>query len=174
VNSDWKTKVGSGTSPNWPVGAGGKGSEGVAGLVKQTPGSVGYFELAYSQQNNISAATMQNHDGQFVAPTTQGASAAAAGQATTGFPPDLRAIITDPPGAQSYPITGFSWDVVYQNQTEAAAGKSLASLLWWQVHAGQSYANDLSYAPLPDTVVKLDEAKIKLMQSGGTPLITAP
>jgi phosphate transport system substrate-binding protein len=173
VNSDWKTKVGSGTSPNWPTGAGGKGSEGVAGLVKQTPGGIGYFELSYSQQNNITVATLQNHDGQYVDPSTQGASAAAAGQAST-IPNDLRAIITDPPGAQSYPITGFSWVVVYQAQTDPAAGKSLTYLLWWMVHAGQSYANDLAYAPLPDAIVKLDEAKIKLMTSNGSPVITAP
>ena len=171
VNADWKSKVGAGTSPNWPTGAGGKGSEGVAGLVKQTPGSIGFFELSYSAQNNITTATMQNHDGQFVAPSTGGASAAAAGQATS-VPSDLRAILTDPPGAQTYPITGFSWVVVNQAQTDANAAKSLAYLLWWQVHAGQQFSNDLSYAPLPDAIVKLDESQIKKLTSGGSPIIS--
>jgi len=171
VNADWKSKVGSGTSPNWPTGAGGKGSEGVAGLVKQTPGSIGYFELAYSTQNNITTAMMQNHDGQFTAPTTAGASAAAAGQAGS-VPSDLRAVLTDPPGAQTYPITGFSWVAVNQAQTDAAAGKSLTYLLWWLVHSGQQYANALSYAPLPDAIVKLDEGQLKKVTVGGSPVIT--
>jgi phosphate transport system substrate-binding protein len=171
VSSDWQSKVGAGTSPNWPTGAGGKGSEGVAGLVKQTPGSVGYFELAYSTQNNITTATMRNHDGEYVQPTTAGASAAATGQASS-VPSDLRAILTDPPGAQAYPITGFSWLVVNQAQTDANAGKSLAYLLWWMVHAGQQYANALSYAPLPEAIVKLDEAQIKKITVGGTPVIS--
>jgi phosphate transport system substrate-binding protein len=171
VSADWKSKVGSGTSPNWPQGAGGKGSEGVAGLVKQTPGSIGYFELAYSTQNNIATATMQNHDGQFVAPTTAGASAAAAGQASA-VPSDLRAILTDPPGAQSYPITGFSWIAINQAQPDAASGKALTYLLWWLVHSGQQYANDLSYAPLPDAIVKLDEGQLKKVTAGGSPIIT--
>lgn len=172
VNADWKSKVGSGTSPNWPTGAGGKGSEGVAGLVKQTPGSVGYFELAFSTQNNISVATVQNHDGQFVAPTTAGASAAAAGQAGS-VPSDLRGVLTDPPGAQTYPITGFSWVVVNQAQSEANAGKSVAYLLWWMVHAGQQYSDALSYAPLPDALVKLNEAQIRKITVGGSPVIPA-
>jgi phosphate transport system substrate-binding protein len=171
VNADWKSKVGAGTSPNWPTGAGDKGSEGVAGLVRQTPGSIGYFELAYSTQNNITTATMQNHDGQFVDPSTDGASAAAAGQASS-VPADLRAILTDPPGAKAYPITGFSWVVVNQAQTDANAGKSLAYLLWWMTHAGQQYSSALSYAPLPDTIVKLDEAQIKKITAGGSPVIT--
>jgi phosphate transport system substrate-binding protein len=170
VNADWKTKVGSGTSPNWPTGAGGKGSEGVAGLVKQTPGSIGYFELAYSAQNNITGATIQNHDGQFVAPTTAGASAAAAGSAAS-VPSDLRAILTDPPGAQAYPITGFSWIVVNQAQTNANAGKALASILWWMTHSGQQYSDALSYAALPDAIVKLDEAQIKKMTAGDAPAL---
>jgi len=171
VNADWKSKVGAGTSPNWPTGAGDKGSEGVAGLVRQTPGSIGYFELAYSTQNNITTATMQNHDGQFVDPSTDGASAAAAGQASS-VPADLRAILTDPPGPKAYPITGFSWVVVNQAQTDASAGKSLAYLLWWMTHAGQQYASALSYAPLPDAIVKLDEAQIKKITAGGSPVIT--
>lgn len=171
VNADWKSKVGAGTSPSWPTGAGGKGSEGVAGVVKQTPGSIGYFELSYSKQNNITTAMIQNHDGQFVAPTTAGASAAAAGQAGS-VPTDLRAILTDPPGATSYPITGFSWVVINQAQTDAAAGKSLTYLLWWLVHSGQQYSDSLSYAPLPDAIVKLDEAQLKKVTAGGAPIIT--
>ena len=171
VNADWKSKVGSGTSPNWPTGAGDKGSEGVAGLVKQTPGSIGYFELAYSAQNNITTATIQNHDGKYVAPSTDGASAAAAG-ATANMPADLRAVITDPSGDTSYPITGFSWVVINQAQTDAKAAQAMTYMLWWMAHDGQQFSKALSYAPLPDSVVKADEAQLKKVTAGGSPVLT--
>jgi len=171
VNADWKTKVGSGTSPNWPTGAGDKGSEGVAGLVKQTPGSIGYFELAYSAQNNIAVASIQNQSQKFIPPSTDGASAAAA-SAASNMPADLRGIITDPTGDTSYPITGFSWVVINQGQTDAKAAQAMVHMLWWMTHDGQQFAKTLSYAPLPDSVVKADEAQLKKVTAGGAPVLS--
>lgn len=171
VSPDWKSKVGSGTSVNWPVGAGAKGSEGVAGIVKQTPGSVGYFELAYAVQNNITSATMQNAAGKFVAPTSEGASAAAANSAGS-VPADLRAVITNPPGDGAYPISGFSWVVINQTQSDAKVAQSIVYLLQWVTHAGQQYANALSYAALPSEIQQLDETQLKKVTAGGAPVLS--
>jgi len=170
VSPDWKAKVGAATSVEWPTGAGGKGSEGVAGLVKQTPGAIGYFELAYAVQNNITVATMQNQAGKFVDPTSDGASAAAAG-AITSLPPDLRATFVNAPGDASYPISGFSWVVINANQSDPKVAQSLVSLLWWVTHDGQKNATALSYAPLPDQLQKLDEAQLKKVMAGGKPVL---
>ncbi len=170
ASPDWKSKVGAATSVEWPAGAGGKGSEGVAGLVKQTPGAIGYFELAYAVQNNITVASLQNQAGKFVDPTSDGASAAAA-SAITNLPPDLRATFVNAPGDASYPIAGFSWVVINANQSDAKVAQSLVSLLWWVTHDGQKYAKDLSYAPLPEQVQKLDEAQLKKVTAGGKPVI---
>lgn len=166
VSADWKSKVGAGTSPNWPAGAGAKGSEGVAGLVRQTPGSVGYFEMSYSAQNNITVASVSNSAGKFVLPSTDSASAAAAGQAVD-MPPDLRGVITDPPGDASYAITGFSWVVINQAQPDTKTAQSLVALLTWMTHAGQQYSQPLSYAPLPDAIVKLDDAQLRKVTVDG-------
>jgi len=170
VSPDWKSKVGAATSVEWPVGAGGKGSEGVAGLVKQTPGGIGYFELAYAVQNNITVATLQNQAGKFVDPTADGASAAAAG-AIANLPPDLRAVFVNAPGDASYPISGFSWVAINAGQSDPKVASSLVYLLWWVTHDGQKYAKDLSYAPLPDQLQKLDEAQLKKVAVGGKPLL---
>lgn len=170
VSPDWKAKVGAATSVEWPTGAGGKGSEGVAGLVKQTPGGIGYFELAYAVQNNITIASLQNQAGKFVDPTSDGASAAAAG-AIANLPPDLRATFVNAPGDASYPIAGFSWVVINANQSDAKVAPSLVSLLWWVTHDGQKYAKDLSYAPLPEQLQKLDEAQLKRVMAAGKPVL---
>jgi phosphate transport system substrate-binding protein len=170
VNTDWQSKVGSGTSVNWPVGAGGKGSEGVAGIVKQTPGSIGYFELAYSTENNITYVTLQNKDGQYVAPSVAGASAAAAG-AAANLPADLRAVFVNASGAQTYPISGFSWVVINRAQSDAKVAQSLVHLLWWMTHAGQQYASALQYAPLPPQVVQQDEKQLMKVTAAGQPVL---
>src|SRR5579875_1282312 len=170
ISDDWKTKVGASTSVNWPTGAGGKGSEGVAGLVKQTPGGIGYFEYAYATQNNLTVVAMQNKDGKFVEPSVDGASAAA-GTAANSLPADLRATFVNAPGPTSYPISGFSWVVINQNQTDQKVATSLVYLLWWVTHQGQSYSKDLQYAPLPDQVVKLDEGQLKKVMVNGKPVI---
>lgn len=170
VSTDWQAKVGAGTSVNWPAGAGGKGSEGVAGLVKQTPGAIGYFELAYAAQNNLSVASIQNRAGAFVPPSVDGASAAAAGGAAS-LPPDLRAVFVNADGGQSYPISGFSWVVINQAQPDAKVASALVSVLWWLVHDGQRFARDLSYAPLPDAVVQLDERQLQKVSVNGQPVL---
>jgi phosphate transport system substrate-binding protein len=170
VSPDWKSKVGNGTAVNWPVGIGGKGSEGVAGQVKQTPGGIGYFELAYAKQNNLTSAAVSNGAGSFLLPSSDGASGCAASSAPN-LPADLRVRIAGCTGASAYPISGFSWVVFHQNQTDAAHGQVLVDLLWWLAHTGQTYAAPLFYAPLPDPVVKQDEEKLHGVTLAGKPVV---
>lgn len=170
VSPEWKSKVGKGTSVNWPVGIGGKGNEGVAGLVKQTPGSIGYVELAYAEQNKLPYADMKNQAGKFVKPSIEGTTAAAAG-AAANMPDDLRVSIVNAPGDTSYPISGFTYILVYKDQTDEVKGKAVVDFLWWAVHDGEKYANGLLYAPLPDPVLTKVEAKLRLLNLGGKPLL---
>ncbi len=171
VSDTWKTKVGTSTSVKWPVGIGAKGSEGVAGQVKQTPGGIGYFELAYAKQNSFTYAFMQNKDGEFVEPTVAGASAAAAGTASN-MPADLKGLFTNPAGTGVYPISGFSWVLAYQEQTDQAKGNNLVHLLDWMVTDGQKLGESLFYAPLPAPVVTLCQAQIRKITYGGKPLLS--
>ncbi|HLH72371.1 MAG TPA: phosphate ABC transporter substrate-binding protein PstS, partial [Chloroflexota bacterium] len=164
------SKVGFGTAVNWPVGIGGKGSEGVAGQVKQTPGGIGYFELAYAKQNKITSAAISNGAGDFPLPSSDGASACAASVANK-LPADLRVRIAGCTGPNDYSISGFSWVVLHQQQKDQVRGAALVNLLWWMIHDGQSYATDLYYAPLPAPVVKLNEAKLQSVTYNGTPLL---
>jgi phosphate transport system substrate-binding protein len=159
VSDSWKSKVGQGTSVNWPVGLGGKGNEGVAGLVKQTEGSIGYVELAYAEKNGLPYASLKNKAGNFVEPTFDAVSAAAAGF-IKGMPQDLRVEITNADGKNSYPISGFTWLLVYQNMKDKSKAKAIADFLKWAVTDGEKYAKELYYAPLPNEVVKLDQKKI--------------
>ncbi|MBE3589658.1 MAG: phosphate ABC transporter substrate-binding protein PstS [Firmicutes bacterium] len=171
VSPEWASKVGAGTSVQWPAGLGGKGSNGVAGQVTQTPGAIGYFEMAYAVENHIAQATLQNHDGQWVQPSTEGAAAAAAGAAKS-MPADLRKVlIVDAPGEKSYPISGFSWVLVSRDLKDTPQNRELVKLLWWMVHDGQKHAEPLHYAPLPEEVVKLDEAQLRGLGAGGTSLL---
>ncbi len=156
VSSDWKSKVGKGTSVNWPVGLGGKGNEGVAGLVKQTKNSIGYVELIYALQNNISYAAVKNKAGKFLKATIEGVSAAAA---TVDMPADFRVSITDAPGEDAYPISTFTWLLVYQNNPEQT-GSVLRDFLGWMLEAGQKMAPELGYAPLPDKVKQMVKVTI--------------
>jgi phosphate transport system substrate-binding protein len=167
VSPDWKSKIGSGTTVAWPTGVGGKGNEGVAAQVESTAGAIGYAELAYAVKNNINYALVENQAGKFLPPSLDGAQQAAA--SVTDIPDDLRFFITNASGDSSYPISGFSWAIVYQNQQNAQKGQALADLLWWMVHDGQQYAAPLTYAPLPDAIVKKDEAKIKSLECGSSP-----
>ncbi|MBX5451691.1 phosphate ABC transporter substrate-binding protein PstS [Thermogemmatispora sp.] len=164
VSPDWQSKVGAGTTVNWPTGVGAKGSSGVAGQVKNTDGAIGYVELTYVLANNIPYALLQNAAGKFVAPSLDSAKADA--ESFTTIPADLRFYIVNGSGDNAYPITGFSWVVVYQNQSNSDKGEALARLLWWMVHDGQQYAQPLNYVPLPDTIVSKDEAQIKAMRCG--------
>ncbi len=159
VSPTWQQKVGRGTSVNWPVGLGGKGNEGVTGLVKQSEGSIGYVELAYAVKNNLPYASLRNKAGKFVEPTFESVSAAAAGAIKT-MPADMRASITDADGAGSYPISGFTWLLIYQNGKDKEKSAALVKFLKWAMEDGQSFAKDLYYAPLPKQVVKMCEKKI--------------
>jgi phosphate transport system substrate-binding protein len=169
VSPEWKEKVGSGTSPNWPVGVGGKGNEGVTGQVKQTPNTIGYVELAYAVQNKLPAALVRNKAGNFVEPTIDAVTAAAAASVAT-TPDDLRVSITDAAGATAYPISSYTYILAYKAQTDATKGKTLVDFLWWGIHDGEKFAKELQYAPLPDEIIKRAEAKINSITAGGKPL----
>jgi len=164
VSPEWTGKVGKGTSVKWPVGLGGKGNEGVTGLVKQTPGSIGYVELAYANQNKLPLAELQNKDGRFVKPTLAATSAAASG---IEMPADYRVSITNAAGAESWPIASFTYLLVHRNQTDAAKGPALVRFLWWATHEAQQMAAPLDYAPLPSKVVQMLEGTIKSLTVQG-------
>ena len=170
VSPDWQSKVGAGTTVNWPTGVGGKGNAGVAAVVKSTAGAMGYNELAYVLTNTIQYAAVQNASMNYVLPSV--ASAAAAAQSIITFPSDLRFYFVNAPGAASYPITGFSWAIVYQTQTNTDKGMAIANMLWWVIHDGQQYAAPLSYVPLPQNIVAKGEAQIKLMKCGSSACYT--
>ena len=169
VSPEWKEKVGSGTSPKWPGGIGGKGNEGVAGQVKQTPNTIGYVELAYAVQNKLPVALIKNKAGSFVEPTIDAVTAAAAGSVAT-TPEDLRVSITNADGATAYPISSYTYILAYKAQPDAVKGKVLVDFLWWGIHDGEKFAKELQYAPLPAEIVKRAEAKINSITAGGQPL----
>jgi phosphate transport system substrate-binding protein len=150
VSPDWEKSVGRGASVNWPAGLGGKGNEGVAGLIKQNPGAIGYVELIYAQQNSIAYAAMKNKAGQFVKGSVAAVTAAAAGAAKT-IPADYRVSITDAPGKGVYPISTFTWLLVYPKNPEGK-GAQLKEFLRWMLKDGQKMAPALGYAPLPDAI----------------------
>ena len=155
VSPEWKTKVGVATSVNWQVGIGGKGNEGVAGLVTQTPGSIGYVELIYALQNKISFGTVQNAAGEFVKANLQTVTAAAAG-AAANMPADFRVSITNAPGKGVYPISSFTWLLFYQSPKDKTQAKTMIDFMKWALADGQKYCADLGYAPLPAGVVKME------------------
>jgi phosphate transport system substrate-binding protein len=168
VSPAWKEKVGAGKSVSFPTGLGAKGNEGVAGQLKTTPGAIGYIELAYARQTKLPYASIQNQSGNFVRPTPEASTAAAAGVA---MPDDMRASIVDPPGADAYPISSFTYILVYEEQRDAVKGKALAEFLWWAIHDGQKFGTALDYAPLPPEVVTKIEAKLKTLKAGGQVLL---
>jgi phosphate transport system substrate-binding protein len=155
VSPAFKTKVGINTSVNWPAGVGGKGNEGVAGLVTQSPGSIGYVELIYALQNKISYGAVQNMDGEFVKASVDSVTAAAAAAAAK-MPPDFRVSITNAPGKGVYPISSFTWLLLYENPKDKAQSKMMVDFLKWALTDGQKFAGSLGYAPLPESVVKLE------------------
>jgi phosphate transport system substrate-binding protein len=168
ISADWKSSTGTGVSVNWPVGVGAKGNEGVTGQVKQTPYSLGYVELIYALQNKLPAAAIKNAEGEFVSPSLESITAAAA-SAAGQMPDDLRISITNAAGKDAYPIASFTYILVYKDQTDPAKGKPLADFLWWAIHDGEQMAKDLSYAPLPPEVVAKAEQKIKSINYQGKP-----
>ena len=159
VSPEWKQKVGVATSVNWPAGVGAKGNEGVSGLVKQTPGAIGYVELIYALQNKIAYGSVQNAAGEFVKASVQAVTAAAA-VAAKSMPKDFRVSITNAPGPGVYPVSSFTWLLLYENPKDKAQAKLFVDFLKWALTDGQKFATDLGYAPLPEEVVKLEMAVI--------------
>lgn len=172
VSPEWKEKVGVGISPSWPVGLGGKGNDGVAGQIKNTPNTIGYVELAYAVQNKLPVAHLKNAAGSFIEPSIDSVSAAAAASAATTVADPL-ASITNAQGATSYPISSYTYILVYKNQKDAAKGKAVVDFLWWAIHDGEKHAAGLHYAPLPDAVVKHTEERLNSITANGAPLRSA-
>lgn len=159
VSGDFSQKVGRGKSVNWPTGIGGKGNEGVAGQVKQTPGAVGYVEYAYAVQNKLPYAAVQNKTGKFIEPSPAATTAALA-SLSKELQKDVRVSVTDAPGEGSYPIAGLTYLILYQSQENTTKGKTLLEFLRWAMTDGQKYATALFYSPLPAELIKLNETKI--------------
>lgn len=164
VSPDWQKAPGKGTSIAWPVGIGGKGNEGVAGLVKLTPDSIGYVELIYAIQTKLAYADIRNRAGAFVEPTLASVTAAAA--SVSKMPEDFRISITDAEGREAYPIASFTWLLVPSRIADAAKGRAIVSFLEWMLNDGQSFAESLGYAPLPAAVVTLERSAIPRIQVG--------
>jgi len=158
VSAPWKEKVGVGKSVAWPVGLGGKGNEGVTGLVKQTPNAIGYVELVYALQNKLPYASIKNKAGTFVLPTIESVTAAAN---VANMPADFRVSITDSDDPQAYPIASFTWLLIPSKIADPAKGKALVGFLQWMLGPGQTMAAPLHYAPLPEKVVALERTAIE-------------
>ena len=163
VSPSWASDPGKGTAVKWPVGLGGKGNEGVTALVQQTPGAIGYVELIYALNNKIPYAVLQNKAGNWVTASLDGVTAAAASVAGN-MPADFRVSITDAPGADAYPISSFTWLLVYQKQTNKDVGAQIVKFLHWALTEGQKYAPELKYASLPAEVVQKETAQIQQIQ----------
>jgi len=161
VNADWAKRVGKASAVNWPAGLGGKGSEGVAGLVKQTPGAVGYVELAYAIQNHMPFANIQNKGGKFITPGIEVTTLAS----NVTLPEDAKVSITDTDNPKGYPIASFTWALIYKEQNYNGRSKeratALVKLLWWNIHQGQADCAALNYAPLSKSAVKVAEKILK-------------
>jgi phosphate transport system substrate-binding protein len=159
VSGDWRDSVGKGTSVKWPIGLGGKGNEGVAGLVRQMPGAIGYVELIYAVQNNISYGSVKNAAGEFVKATLESTTAAAGSVKT--MPADFRVSITNPPGKDAYPIASFTWLLIPEKAKDANRGKIIADFLNWMLDEGQKMTTALTYAPLPTSVAEKVRATVQ-------------
>ena len=159
VSPEWKKRVGVATSVNWPTGVGGKGNEGVSGLVRQVPGSIGYVELVYALQNKIAYGSVQNAAGEFVQASVTSVTAAAAAAAAK-MPPDFRVSITNAEGKGAYPISSFTWMLLYENPKDKAQSKVMVDFMKWALTDGQKYATEMGYAPLPPEVVKMEMAAL--------------
>ncbi len=160
VSPEWKKRVGVNTALNWPVGTGGKGNEGVSGYVKQIPDSIGYVELIYALQNRIDYGSVQNMAGKFLRATIDGVTAAAAAAANS-MPADFRVSITNAPGDAAYPISSFTWMIFYENPKDKASAKTMVEFMKWALTDGQKFTKDLGYAPLPESVVRLEMEALK-------------
>jgi phosphate transport system substrate-binding protein len=170
VSTKWKEMVGIGTSVSWPAGVGGKGNEGVSGVVRQTPGAIGYVELAYAKQNKLQVAVVKNRAGNFVEPTLASTTAAVQGAAAL-LAKDVRTPIVNSAASDAYPIAGLTFLLVYQDQKDPLKAKALAAFISWAMHDGQAVAADLDYARLPDAVVKVNEATLSMLTLNGKKLL---
>ena len=166
VSPEWEKTVGRGTSVNWPVGIGGKGNEGVTGLVKQTPNSLGYVELVYALQNKLPYAEVRNRAGRYITPTLESVTAAAS-SAAAKMPEDFRVSITDPASADAYPISSFTWLLIPTRIPDKDKGTAIKSFLSWMLTDGQSMAAPLNYAPLPPQVVEMGKKALDRITVGG-------
>jgi phosphate transport system substrate-binding protein len=161
TSPDWKKTVGVATSVKWPAGVGGKGNEGVAGLVKATPGAIGYIELIYALQNSIDFGTVQNQAGNFMKASLDSVTAAAAAT-SGGMPADFRVSIANAPGPDAYPIASYTWILLWQNpHDQVDKARAMIDFMHWALTDGQSFAKELGYAPLPDSVIKLEMEALK-------------
>ena len=171
VSQAWSNKVGYGKSLDWPVGLGGKGNPGVAGIIKNTPGAIGYVELIYALQNNMPVAKMRNKSGNYINPTLESTSLAA----NIKMPADARAIITNTNAKNGYPISGFTWVLLYKQQKyngrSKARAEALVHLIWWMIHGGQKFTKPLNYAPLPKAAVKVADKILKSVKYGNQTLL---
>jgi len=162
VSPTWAAQVGKGTSVNWPVGLGGRGNEGVAATVNQTPGAIGYVELGYATINKMAYGQVRNSAGNFVAPTLEAVTAAAAGVLSKmGASTDFRVSLTNPDGAAAYPISTMTWLLVHKTYADAAKAKALVQFIWWAETEGQAMASSLGYAPLPQQLRPWIQARLK-------------
>src|SRR5450432_3024620 len=169
VSKEWKDKIGAGKSVNWPAGLGAKGNEGVTGQVKTTPYTIGYIERAYASQNKLPMVELKNKAGKFVAPTIEAMSAAAD---AVEMPDELFVSLSNADGDAAYPITGYSYLLVYENAKDPVKGEALAKYVWWGLHDGQKFSKDLDYAPLPAKVLTKVEARLKELRSGDKKLLS--
>jgi phosphate transport system substrate-binding protein len=169
VSPEWQSKVGRGTSVQWPIGIGGQGNEGVANQVRNTAGGVGYVELAYARQNKMAYGSVKNHSANYVDPEPKNVTNAAASMTT--IPADLRFSITDQSGPQAYPIAGTTWILLFKTQPDAAQGKLVTSFLDWAIHDGQKYANELDYAALSPNLVQRADTALRSVTCGGQPCL---
>jgi phosphate transport system substrate-binding protein len=159
VSPEWQSQVGKGVSVRWPVGLGGKGNEGVAGMIRQMQGAIGYIELIYAIENKITYGVVRNAAGNFVKASLESVTAAAG--SVKSMPADFRVSITNPPGKDAYPISSFTWLLIPEQSKDAAKGKILADFLNWMVNDGQKMTAELAYAPLPESVAAKVKAEIK-------------
>ena len=172
VSPEWKEKIGEGTSPAFPVGLGGKGNEGVTGQVKQTPNTIGYVELAYAVKNKLPVAELKNQAGEFVTPSFETVTKAAAESVAT-MPEDLRISITNASGSGAYPIASYVYLLVYAEQSDRAIGAALMDFISWSLNEGQKNAQPLYYSPLPQEVVRKSTGKLGEVTFQGEKLLGA-
>jgi len=175
VSPEWQQKVGRGTSVNWPVGLGGRGNEGVTATVRQTPGAIGYVELGYALINKMSVGVVRNSAGNWITPSLESVTAAAQGAMDAMGPnTDFRVSLTDSPGAQSYPISSFTWLLVRKDYPDAAKARELLKFVWWSLTDGQAKAAGLGYAPLPKEMRPWIEARLRAVTAAGRPAWRGP